>query len=1053
MTRLSVLTNAKQFLADKAVSAAKKAGNGIAALSSLSPKQLLEIDEKRRRYLTDMPDMEGGDAQNTVQKNLGAIGIEVYQAYLGQLRSVYRPVVIPEEFDEDNRIRFFDITKWVTDTEEHSIDKLANVYHVLSGDDCNIALIYHRTTDCCRITIGIVNTDPKHSDPSIADNYYSRITGAVRGNFPGSDMKEIHSSNPEYGIGIPDFLQNITGGISGGKVKSVASVSNVPSEKSEDFISQSMEKLLDGIVPENKEEEYTIVLLAKPVREQSETKNRLYELYSALSPYCGWQSSYQYTQSDLEGSSANAGISAGVGLEMKNAVSANFGVSFARASNTMMQVGKNEGVTKSYTNYGVKHTLDVIEAQMKRIEESSALGMWEFASYIISDSPVIANNVAHMYLALTQGENSYITKSAVNLWDGDIDTEAAKAILASVQKLQHPVFGLKPFLEEEWLMYPTLVTAATPISGKELAKALNFPRKSVSGLPVLEVVSFGREPHSLSQGVFDLEIGCGYHMRKAIPKQRMFLSMQELTKHTFITGSTGSGKSNTIYKLLENLSKAKVHFLVVEPAKGEYKKNIGKNKGVTTYGTNPNISDMPLLRLNPFRFPLQIHILEHLDRLVEIFNVCWPMYAAMPAILKDAVERAYVKSGWDLEKSTNRYSSELFPTFQDVVQEIKQVLKESDYSDDNKGDYTGALVTRLKSLTNGINGLIFSADDLADEQLFDKNVIVDLSRVGSAETKSLIMGLLVLKLQEHRMEQRSIGANTNDYLKHVTILEEAHRLLKRTSTEQTGEGANMLGKSVEMLANAIAEMRTYGEGFIIADQSPGLLDLSVIRNTNTKMILRLPDYSDRELAGKAAGLSDNQIAELARFEKGVAVVSQSGWLEPVLCKVDFYTGGEAQEFTADPISEDSNPTEDDDAIEQALLACIMKKELSHKGERTKLCQLKDRILKSRLDTVVKCDFFDCLLSGNTEAAEMLRKLAYDFFKAEDAIKASEKCKNMDEWVRSVADKLSPKIHEYSDREIDYLMGLLVYEQSVRDASYNDLFCRYTEIYQDRGGVC
>ena len=422
-------------------------------------------------------------------------------------------------------------------------------------------------------------------------------------------------------------------------------------------------------------------------------------------------------------------------------------------------------------------------------------------------------------------------------------------------------------------MYPTLVTPTTPLSGKELAKALNFPRKSVSGVPVLNAVSFGREPQLLIEegGEEQLELGCGYHMRKTIEGQRIGISMQELTKHTFITGSTGSGKSNTVYKLLEKAKEKDIPFLVIEPAKGEYKDAVGKWEGVTTYGTNPKLEKdgIAMLRINPFRFPSETHILEHLDRLVEIFNVCWPMYAAMPAILKDAVERAYVSAGWDLEKSENKYDEQIYPTFADVVKQIKVVLDESEYSADNKGDYTGSLVTRLRSLTNGINGLIFTNDDIEDENLFDKQVIVDLSRVGSSETKSLIMGLLVLKLQEYRAEKKT---ESNEELKHITVLEEAHNLLKRTSTEQVGEGANMIGKSVEMLANSIAEMRTYGEGFVIVDQSPGLLDMSVIRNTNTKIILRLPDFSDRQLVGKAAGLSDDQITELSRLERGVAVL-------------------------------------------------------------------------------------------------------------------------------------------------------------------------------------
>lgn len=761
---MGVLASTKQFLAGKVISAAKKAGDGIAILSALSPKQLQEVEAKRKAYLSDKPDMNGEETQSLIQKNMGAIGIEVYQAYLEQLSSIYYPVDVSlENFDEDNRIRFFDITKWVTDSEEQSLDKLVNVYHVLSEEDCNIALIYHRTKDACNVSMGVVNMDDRQSDPSIADNYYYRVMGAIKGNFPGVDIKGIDSKYKDFGIGIPESLQQINADGDNKSAKSIAIVSNVASEKSEDFISQSMEKLLDGIVPEDESQGYTIVLLAKPIKEQLESKNRLYELYTALAPYTAWQTSYTYTEADGISSNANFGVNLGVsagthavvndthgtnsslaknknhsdgggldfianynhtysrgktttegtsdthGVSAGYNASANFGVSFSRSSSVTANVGKNESITQNYTNFGVKHTLEIIESQLKRIEESSALGMWDFATYVISDSPVIANNVAYMYLALTQGEESYITKASVNFWDGDIDTDAARTILESVKKLQHPVFGLKSSLEDEWLMYPTLVNPTTPLSGKELAKALNFPRKSVSGLPVLEVVPFGREPHSLLDDTLDLDIGCGYHMRKRIPEQRIALSKEELTKHTFVTGSTGSRKSNTVYRLLERLEEENVQFLVVEPAKGEYKDVLGKKSGVSTYGTNPNINNMDMLRINPFRFPEHTHILEHLDRLVEIFNVCWPMYAAMPAILKDSVERAYVRSGWDLEKSVNRYDKNLFPTFLDVVRQIKEVLDESDYSEDNKGDYTGSLVTRLKSLTNGINGLIVSA--------------------------------------------------------------------------------------------------------------------------------------------------------------------------------------------------------------------------------------------------------------------------------------------------------------------------------------------------------
>ncbi len=1076
---MGVLANTKQFLARKAVSAAKKTGDGIAALSSLSPKQLQEVDARRNAYLADRPDMTGKEAQSVIQKNMGAIGIEVYQAYLQQLGTIYSPVdAVLDDFDEDNRIRFFEITKWVRDSEEKSLDKLINVYHVLSKEDCNIALIYHRTKDGCHVYISVVNTNERWSEPAIADKYYSRMVGAIRGNFPGTDIKGMDSLHRDYGVGVPECLGKILADSADGRVKSVAVVSNVASEKSEDFVSQSMEKLLDGIVPEDSSQEYTIVLLAKPIRNQLESKNRLYGLYTALAPYASWQTGYTYTESDGISSSANFGVNLGVsagahsivnvttgtsnvtmdqegssehhGVSSGYNASANFGISFSRSSSVTAQVGKNESISQTYTNYGVKHTLEIIDSQLRRIEESAALGMWEFASYIVSDSPIIANNVAHMYLALTQGEESYLSEAAINFWDGDIETDAARTVLASVQKLQHPIFGLKSSLEDEWLMYPTLVTPTTPLSGKELARALNFPRKSVSGLPVLEVVPFGREPHSLRDVTLDLEVGCGYHMRKKISGQRIRLSKQELTKHTFITGTTGAGKSNTIYKMLDSLAKEGVKFLVVEPAKGEYKDVLGKRKGVITYGTNPLIKGMQLLKVNPFRFPDNIHVLEHMDRLVEIFNVCWPMYAAMPAILKDSVERAYVEAGWNMETSKNKYGERLFPSFGDVVKQIRKVLAESDYSDDNKGDYTGSLVTRLRSLTNGINGLIFAGDDLNDELLFDRNVIVDLSRVGSSETKSLIMGILVLRLQEHRMGQRVENLDTDSELKHITVLEEAHNLLKRTSFEQYGEGSNLTGKSVEMLSNSIAEMRTYGEGFIIADQSPGLLDMSVIRNTNTKIIMKLPDYSDRELVGKAAGLNDGQITEISRFECGVASITQSGWLEPVLCMIDEYKDdGEPYLEEIVPIPTKHMKT---DQVKKSLLDCIMNKEIYRKGDRIDIRKLRNVVLKSGLETSVKCEFLDYIDAGREEAVTELQSLVYEFFHAEKAIDMSKKISDVGQWVHRVVDELDPSIRAYSHQQINLLVGLILYEKSLRDMSYNDLFCRYTELFESKGGV-
>lgn len=1069
-----------------------KAANKISQLSALSPDQVKDIQNKRDAYLSEMPDVNDETAQVMTEKLLAASSIEIYNAYLPQIKELYLPVKQEETINRVNNIRYLNINKWVTDKKENSIEKLVNVYNVLSDEDCNIALVFNRTCETTNVYLAVSNTQKQNSNVKVND-LVQRLESSLRGNFPGSVW------NGEIGKGtIPCFENDYS--------YSVSSVSNIPAEKSEKFISQTIEKILDGVVPTSKSKEYTIVLLATPIQDIEERKLVLSDFYSGLAPYASWQTNFTFVQNDATSSMAifgvNAGVSAGIqnaqnqavtntgtvtdstqntntssvnrtdtdtsgrtitdsysgtktdttskaigtnssntssysntitkgtnssdttgssvsqslinlqpavdadgnelnltdllpdldkiknvdsvgdvldvltpdaSLNLQNQISenasstvgkslskavtsgnsstvgksltdtvgksvastigksvakntsksvansvgssvarslgravssalattegitksvnlgGNFGANFARSSNITVSVGKNEGITQSFTNYNIKHALSLLENQMQRYEKSTALGMWDFAAYVISEDHNVASSVAHSYMALTQGEESFLSKAAINTWRGDVANEKDKAteICGYIRNFNHPVFALNPdrIIEDETInCYPPVITATTGLSGKELAYSLNFPLRSVPGLPIIKCAEFGRNIVSyddITDSARHINLGNIFHMNRIEPID-VDLSLDSLASHVFVTGSTGSGKSNTVYHILSEAMKEGIHFLVVEPAKGEYK-NIFSLDEVNVFGTNPKIST--LLRINPFKFPKQIHILEHLDRLIEIFNVCWPMYAAMPAVLKNAIEKSYEDCGWDLVNSENVYGEEYYPKFSDVTRNIKIIIDSSEYDSENKGAYKGALITRLHSLSNGINGLIFCENEIDEVKLFDSNTIVDLSRVGSSETKSLIMGILVLKLQEYRMSNKK---EMNTPLRHITVLEEAHNLLKRTSTDQPVEGGNLVGKSVEMLANAIAEMRTYGEGFIIVDQAPGLLDLSVIRNTNTKLIMRLPDYADRQLVGRAANLDDEQIVELAKLPCGVCAVYQNEWIQPVLCKVPKY---------------------------------------------------------------------------------------------------------------------------------------------------------------------
>ena len=562
-----------------------------------------------------------------------------------------------------------------------------------------------------------------------------------------------------------------------------------------------------------------------------------------------------------------------------------------------------DGRTRQFTMED-KRIADVrkrIDENLKRLDACESYGTFEAAAYITADSYAVTQRVASLYSALMRGEKSALQASQINTWRG----QAGSVAMQYLSHLAQPQFLYRMG------NVPTNVSPAVLVSGQELALQIGLPKRSFAGVSVIEHAAFGcNPPHAQAP----LILGSVYRMGELEENRKIELSIPSLASHVFITGSTGSGKSNTIYQILAELQQQNVCFMVIEPAKGEYKKIFGGSSGVRVFSTNSKLAE--LLRLNPFSFPESIHVLEHIDRLVEIFNACWPMYAAMPAILKDAVQTCYERKGWDLDLSEcegNRY-----PTMADLVEILPEVVQKSAYSADTQSDYVGALVTRVRSLSNGINGRIFcSGREIPANELFDANTIVDLSRVGSSETKALLMGILVMKLQEHRMDKGEMNAA----LRHVTVLEEAHNLLRRTSQEQSQESSNLQGKSVEMIGNAIAEMRTYGEGFIIADQAPGLMDMAVIRNTNTKIIMRLPDEEDRKLVGHAAGLDDDQIKELAKLECGVAAVYQNDWLEPVLCKVERYTN-------AKPFVFHSEKAGLPDALKAKLyLALIDKKDL------------------------------------------------------------------------------------------------------------------------------
>lgn len=820
-------------------------------------------------------------------------------------------------------MRWIKVNEIVYEKDEFFVDKMSMLYNALHSSARNICFLLRR--GYCKDNKSAVEVFMGTTDISGVNNVSGDILEkGLKGLFPGVSTERSG-----------DIVQELKGSLD--KTFAISCVSGVASlredDKKERFV-QGLEKLLDS----TNGLKFAVFFVAEQV-EDSECASILcnYEnLYSAISPMAEVQLSF--SQSETRGVSefSSENFTENVGISLQKAVAKgtanskshteNSGtakgktsgwglslgpVSFNRGKGNSEIEGKadtesravyenqsiiegiNIGLSKgtqqgegrhtdkqesrsqqiTFQDRRVKHYQNLLDKEIDRLQNALPYGLWSMGTYFIAEDDTTATALAGLYKGCIVGDESNSQVFTVNNWSKHDDK--TKFIAQHLLGCQHPRFVLPPDIE---------VSSGSLVSSKELAIHMSFPQSSVPGILVREETSFGREVKSRA-GLNDenaITIGNILHLgeKSTLPVR---LSLEELSKHMFVTGSTGSGKSNTLYLIIDKLIKKGKKVLVIEPTKGDYRKVFGGMADMTVYSTREN--EKNLLKINPFAFPEGIQVNEHIERLVEIFGVCWPMYAAMPAILKKSIICAYSACGWDIRKSECRHGR-LFPTIADVVVQLKKIIASSEYSANTKGDYIGALQTRLESLQTGIYSTILSSSDCTDyEKLYDQNAIIDLHHIGSTETRSLLMAMLVLGLNEWRM---SCNADDMDIpLKHVTVIEEAHNILPRVSKHQSQEGANVLGKSVEMIADVMSRIRTYGEGFIIVDQSPSAIDESAIRNTNTKIVMNLPDGEDCLIAGRAMSLTkDKQISKLSRLATGEAVVWQRGWNEAVLALVD-----------------------------------------------------------------------------------------------------------------------------------------------------------------------
>ena len=418
-------------------------------------------------------------------------------------------------------------------------------------------------------------------------------------------------------------------------------------------------------------------------------------------------------------------------------------------------------------------------------------------------------------------------------------------------------------------------------SPNELGLMASLPEKEVVGLALNEEVEFGLNTKIPDENEELISLGNLVQSGNEI-NMEVSLEKSALNKHIFITGVTGTGKTTTCQKLL---LESKLPFLVIEPAKTEYRILMNNKKTEDILIFTLGKDDVAPFRLNPFEFFEGESITSRVDMLKAAMEASFDMEAAIPQIIESAMYSCYEDYGWNIdnnknEKFSNPYDEGVysFPTLEDLLNKVETEVTKHNFDDRLKKDYIGSITARLQGLLVGSKGQMLNTRRGIDfRELIEKKVVLEIEEIKNGTEKSLIMGFILTNL----CEALKTKFTKDKHFKHITLIEEAHRLLSKYSP---GDSLNKKN-SVETFADMLAEVRKYGESLIIADQIPNKMTPEVLKNTNTKIVHKIFAEDDKEAIGNTISLSKEQKDFLSSLSTGRAIVFSQGWTKALQVQI------------------------------------------------------------------------------------------------------------------------------------------------------------------------
>jgi uncharacterized protein len=428
-------------------------------------------------------------------------------------------------------------------------------------------------------------------------------------------------------------------------------------------------------------------------------------------------------------------------------------------------------------------------------------------------------------------------------------------------------------------MVPFAATAGT------LAALTGLPRREIPGVRVMQPGYFDMTSETTAhQAIMLGQILDGQDRTVG----SLMVPLATLNRHALVTGATGAGKSQTVRHMLDQLTAAGIGWLAIEPVKSEYSVMAVRLAGrADVTFINPADPEAVPVSVNPLApepgYPVQAHI----DMVRALFLAAYDAQEPFPQIMSQALQRAYEECGWDPMTGAGRADMDVppaVPTLARLQAAALAVIEDVGYGRELQADMRGFVDVRLRSLRTGSAGRFFEGGHPVDiGELLNRNVVLALEDVANDEDKAFVIGTLIIRIVEHLRLRSKI--DPVDGLRHVIVLEEAHRLLR---AGRQGASAH----ATELFAALLAEIRAYGEGIIIAEQIPAKLVPDAVKNTALKVLHRLPAADDRDLVGAAMNLDSRQSRQVVSLPPGEAAVFADGMDRPIRIRVPF--GGERE---------------------------------------------------------------------------------------------------------------------------------------------------------------